>query len=113
MAWNFLPPRRFPDLQDIFYEEVVDYFEDQIKEMSDDIGVEHAWLPIVTGWLTANTFVDLDIDSRVLGGDNLVTVQFVSDAEYAPDVKSLPAAIDRYLEEVAYPRWTDDIEGGF
>ena len=113
MAWNFLPPRKFPNLGDIFYEEVVDYFEDQIKVMSNDIGVEEAWLPYDTGWLTANTFVDLDVDSRVFGGDDLVSVQFVSDADYATEVESLPAAIDAYLEQVAYARWTKDIEGGF
>lgn len=110
MAWHFLPPRTLPDLGDIFYEEVVDYFESEIRVMSQEIGVEHAWLPIITGWLTANTFVDLDLDSRVLGGDDLVTVQFVSDAEYAAEVPTLPAAIDRYLEQVAFPRWTRDIE---
>jgi len=113
MAFNFLPPRRLPDLGDLFYEETLDYFHDQIGEMSREIGVEGAYLPIITGWLTANTFVDLDVDSRLLGGDDLVTVQFLSNAEYAPEVASLPGAIDRYLERVAYPRWTRDIEGGF
>ena len=110
----FLTPRRFPDLGDIFYEEIVEYFKDQVRDMSQEVGEPRAWLPYITGRLTASTFVDLDLDSRQLGGDDLVTVQFVvtEDAPYAPDVQSLGPAIDRYLEAVVYPRWKQDIEGG-
>ena len=81
--------------------------------MSDEISTPRAWLPYITGRLTASTFVDLDIDARILGGDDILTVQFLvtEDAPYGPQVESLPPAIDRYLEEVAYPRWTRDIEG--
>ena len=115
-TWEFHAPRDFPDLGDIFYREVVDYFEDQIGVMSREVRVQQAWLPWVTGRLTKSTYVDIDVDSSRFGsrGEDLLTVEFLTktganQAPYAPYVLSLPPAIDTYLQSVAYPRWKADV----
>lgn len=104
---EFVADREFglPDLEDIFADELIDYFEAQIREMAEDFALDTAGLPKDTGFLRRNTYADLDVDAEVIGGDNEIIITVISFAPYAPFVRGLVPALDSYTDRILFPRW--------